>query len=118
MSERGLTPTPVRLYLLSARGYSTYIRPAPNGWRWVKTGEEAIDLVSTGEVVEASLDHDLGEGEQEGYRLVLWMAENGMWPREAISVHSSNPPGSTRMCSVIERYDHYRRIPGTRRFKA
>jgi hypothetical protein len=68
-SERGLTPAPVRLYPLSARGYSTYIRPTPNDWRWVKTVEEAVDLISSGEVVEASLDHDLGSGEQEGYKL-------------------------------------------------
>jgi hypothetical protein len=35
----------------------------------VKTVEEAVDLISSGEVVEASLDHDLGSGEQEGYKL-------------------------------------------------
>jgi hypothetical protein len=39
-----------------------------------------------------------------------------MWPREAISVHSANPPGAKRMCGVIERYGHYRRVPGTMRF--
>ena len=80
------------------------IRPAPEGWVWVETVEEAIELMSSGEVLEASLDHDLGDGEQEGYALVLYMAENDLWPKEAISVHSSNPPGAERMCGVIERY--------------
>lgn len=67
-------------------------------------------------VVEASLDHDLGDGEQEGYKLILHMAENNLWPSEAISVHSANPPGAKRMCGVIERYGNYRRVPGTMRF--
>lgn len=92
------------------------IREAPEGWKWVNTVEEAINLISTGEVVEASLDHDLGDGQQEGYRLVLWMAENDVWPSDAISVHSSNPPGSERMCGVIERYGNYRRLPGGKKF--
>lgn len=92
------------------------MRPAPDGWVWVRTVEEAIELMSSGEVVEASLDHDLGDGEQEGYRLVLWMAENDTWPTGFVSVHSSNPPGAERMCGVIERYGGYRRVPGRRRF--
>jgi hypothetical protein len=29
------------------------------GWVWVKTAEEAINLLKTGNVVRASLDHDL-----------------------------------------------------------
>jgi hypothetical protein len=36
-------------------------RPPPDGeWAWVKTPEEAIELLATGEVSEISLDHDLG----------------------------------------------------------
>lgn len=92
------------------------LRPAPEGWIWIETVEGAIELIFSGEVVEASLDHDLGDGQQEGYRLVLYMAENNLWPKEAISVHSSNPPGSERMCGMIERYGDYQRVPGTRRF--
>lgn len=41
------------------------MRPAPDGWRWVRTVEEAIELMSSGEVVEASLDHDLGDGDRK-----------------------------------------------------
>jgi hypothetical protein len=80
--------------------------------------EETISLMEVGNLCEASLDHDLDEGIDEEYRLVLWMAENGVWQSEAVTVHSSNPPGAERMCGVIERYESYRRIPGARRFVA
>jgi hypothetical protein len=76
--------------------------------------EEAISLMEVGNVCEASLDHNLGEG----YRLVLWMAENGVWQSEPVTVHSSNPPGAEWMCGVIERDGPYRKIPGARRFVA
>lgn len=36
------------------------LRPPPPGWEWAKTVEEAILIIESGEVVEASLDHDLG----------------------------------------------------------
>jgi len=91
-------------------------RPAPEGWEWAKTFGEAVAIMRGGGVAEASLDHDLGEGIDEGYKLVLWMAEHGRWPSRAIGVHSANPPGAERMCGVIERYGPYRRVPGTRRF--
>jgi hypothetical protein len=94
------------------------LRPVPDGSKWAKTVDEAISLMEAGNVTEVSLDHDLGEGVDEGYRLVLWMAENDTWPSETISVHSSNPPGAERMSGVIERYDPYRRIHGTRNFMA
>lgn len=94
------------------------LRSPPEGWVWAKTVEEAIPIIESGVVEQASLDHDLGEGIDEGYRLVLWMAEHGGWPSKGMSVHSSNPPGAERMCGVIERYGPYRRILGTRKFVA
>lgn len=36
------------------------VRPAPEGWRWVKTAGEALTLLLRGGVKIASLDHDLG----------------------------------------------------------
>jgi hypothetical protein len=47
------------------------LRPVPEGWTWVKTVGEAISLMESGDVTEASLDHDLGEGIGEGHRLVF-----------------------------------------------
>jgi hypothetical protein len=64
------------------------------------------------------LDHDLGEEVEEGYALVLWIAEHGIWPTQAVSVHSSNPLGAHRMAAVIERYSLYQRVQGTKRFVA
>jgi hypothetical protein len=101
-----------------ARLWLDDLRLPPEGWIWAETVEEAISLMEGGNVTEASLDHDLGEGVAEGHRLVLWMAENDVWPSEAISVHSSNPPGAQRMCATVEHYGPYRKVPGARRFGA
>lgn len=78
-------------------------RPAPEGWTWVKTVPEAIELMESGEVKEASLDNDLGEGEIEGRKLVLWMAEHDCWP-VVIHVHSANVVASVYMTAMIKRY--------------
>lgn len=52
-------------------------RPAPAGWTWVHTATEAIEWLSKGTVLEISLDHDLGDGEQAGtgYDVVCWIEE-------------------------------------------
>lgn len=97
---------------------------------WVKTVEEAKEKILTGEVVNASLDHDLGacpdclggrtfeqwlaenNGKSTpncshygtGYDLCLWMAETGHWPKHKPIVHSANPVGRERMRGVIDRY--------------
>jgi hypothetical protein len=103
------------------------IRPAPAGWRWVKTVEEAQAFLVRGNVTHASLDHDLGacaecmhgrtpeqwleehKFEQmpncdhfgTGYTLVCWMEKNDIWPSEMCVVHSRNPAGRLRMMQVI-----------------
>jgi hypothetical protein len=95
------------------------LRPAPAGWELAKNVQEAKAALLGGEVKEASLDHDLGEGHgKEGYDLVLWMAEHSVWPEKGLSVHSANPPGAEKMCALVERYGPYRRVEGTRRFVA
>jgi hypothetical protein len=100
-------------------------RPAPEGWTWVKTLEEAKQQLVTGQVEEASLDHDLGlrkigskkvklsDGsiieedvtiEENGTHLVDWMAATNHWPKQKPRVHSMNPVGAQRMRQTIERY--------------
>lgn len=82
------------------------------GWTWVKTYEEAIAYLSSGNVVEASLDHDLDisatlgypADEKTGYDVVCWMEENNVWPTNGVKVHSMNPVGAQRMRKVIEKY--------------
>ena len=105
------------------------MRPAPEGWHHVKTVQEAKDALLTGSVVRASLDHDLGacpaclngrtpeqwltetnytqmpncEHFGNGYQLICWMEENGIWPPEGTRVHSANPAGSFKMRQAIEK---------------
>ena len=84
------------------------------GWEWVKTYDEAVALLKTGNVEECSLDHDLtipqtmGEfcPEKTGYDVVCWMEENDVWPVKGTHIHSMNPSGSVRMRQVVERYSH------------
>jgi hypothetical protein len=82
------------------------VRVAPRGWTHVRTPEEAIELLRSGEVDEISLDHDLGlttpESERTGYDVLAWLEEAigfGTWehPVPVIHVHSANPVGWRRM---------------------
>lgn len=75
----------------------------PKDWTVVRTYEEAVELLKTGDVVEATLDHDLGQ-DVTGYDLVCWMEENNVWPREGTRVHSANPSGSAAMRRVIRKH--------------
>lgn len=79
---------------------------------WCKTAEEAIDLLKTGKVTFASLDHDLSvqatlgmpkRGEKTGLTVVLWMEANQVWPKNGVRVHSVNPEGRAKMERVISR---------------
>lgn len=102
------------------------VRPAPDGWVWVKTVDEAKPYFERREVRRASLDHDLGACAEcmggmsteewlvksgmtamphcdhfgTGYTLVCWLEETRLWP-EAVNVHSANPVGRERMRQVI-----------------
>jgi hypothetical protein len=77
------------------------------GYTVVKTYEEAIELLKTGKVEKASLDHDLGT-EKTGYDVICWMEENNVWPRNGVIVHSQNPVGKQKMEVVVKK--HYGRI--------
>jgi hypothetical protein len=82
------------------------------GWHWVKTADEAIAALATGEVDQCSLDHDLDMSatigreptEKTGYDVVCWMEETGNWPKQKPRVHSMNPVGAARMRQAIERH--------------
>lgn len=93
------------------------------GWAWAKTAAKAITYLRTGEVTEASLDHDLTDeqmvkggffgqvhedGHKSGYDVVCWLEQHPeFWPINGVKVHSANPSGAARMRQVINR--HYRR---------
>ena len=81
-------------------------REAPAGWHRVYWPEEAIALLSTGNVVEISLDHDLGDDERgTGYDVIVWIEEqvalHGMRP-PLIHVHSANSSARERMVRGVE----------------
>jgi len=72
-------------------------RDPKGGWTVVRTADDAIDLLLTGEVTAISLDHDLEDFRQDpyprevtGFAVVRWMVENGVFPR-VVNVHSMSP---------------------------
>lgn len=91
------------------------VRPAPEGWEWVYTVDEAKAVLGLWYAIidSLSLDHDLGEDAEErslpnGYNLTLWMAEHQIWPAGEIRIHSANPVGLENMAATILRYGPYK----------
>lgn len=102
------------------------IRPAPEGWTWARTNAQAQEIIATGNVVEISLDHDLGldyfteeqidadpellfgkgQSEQTGYDLVVWMIDNECVP-PMVTIHSWNPAGAERMRWQLRNFGHH-----------
>lgn len=71
------------------------------GWTVARSSSEAIEILRGGDVVQCSLDHDLG-GDDTGYIVICWMEENNVFPVDGIFVHSANPVGKARIQSVID----------------
>ena len=79
-------------------------RQAPEDWHLVSTPREAIDWLQTGSVEEISLDHDLGDGPDNGYQVILWIEEAvalRQFVPPKIRVHSANPSARQKMESGI-----------------
>jgi hypothetical protein len=113
-TDTGLIPSPVKLPPGEGpiKLYLDDLRPTPPGWLGVKTVEEAIAVLQSGRVQEASLDHDLGLEHRSGYELTVWMKQHNVWPGNGVTVHSDNGPGIQNMCEEIESgtRECYRRI--------
>ena len=80
-------------------------RATPEGWTRVYWPDEAIALLETGEVMEISLDHDLGDDDRgTGYDVLLWIEEavatRGFVP-PVMGVHSANSSARLRMEAAI-----------------
>lgn len=71
-------------------------------WRWAKTVGEAMVLCMQNDVLEMSLDHDLGLDAGTGYTFVQWMVKTATWPQAKPAVHSANPQGKKAMEALIE----------------
>jgi len=81
-------------------------RPTPPGWTAVRWPQEAIALLKTGQVIELSLDHDLGDDSRgTGYDVLTWIEEavvtRGFAPPPIIAVHSANSSARLRMEAAI-----------------
>lgn len=113
----------MKLWLDDCRDPAKFIKTDWQTWTWVKTAEDAIALLRTGQVEFASLDHDLTDrqmvqggylgriyedGQQSGYDVVCWLEQHPeFWPKYGVKVHSANPAGRARMLQVIDR--HYQK---------
>ena len=85
--------------------------PPDKSWAWVTTATAAIEMLKSGEVDEASLDHDL-EFNQQGYldafgrgtglevaRFIALMVR----PPAIVRVQSMNPIGAKAMLDALQR---------------
>ncbi|MEA2581360.1 MAG: hypothetical protein QOE83_2252 [Actinomycetota bacterium] len=76
-------------------------------WIWVKTSHEAIALLDSENIVESSLDFDLGEAAEngDGYSVVAWIEERTATDDDyvppCLHVHSSNLAGRSRLEAAV-----------------
>jgi hypothetical protein len=93
------------------------VRHPPNEeWIWAKTNADAIFMLAHFNVVECSLDHDLGakptgddetdafvvgSGEETGMDLVQWLVEHDDRMPERVRIHSMNAPAAQRMRAAL-----------------
>lgn len=86
-------------------------RPAPAGWMWVKTVEDAIQALRSNRVEEISLDHDLGI-EATGYDVMLYLercAFEGKPIPTQIRIHTANSVGREKMKQCLESIERLRK---------
>lgn len=69
-------------------------RTTPDGWTRTYTVEQTIEQLQSRKVTHLSLDNDLGEGNQEGYRVLDWLEETVFFdmtfPMPEVQIHSAN----------------------------
>ena len=86
------------------------IRPAPAGYVWVKSVNQAQRFILGAEnlgedILELNLDHDLGDYAYDGgdaIKLMLWLAETERF--YPVELHTMNPVGRENMQALIDRY--------------
>lgn len=80
-------------------------RPAPRGWEWCHSVNQARDCLRRGRVAWASLDHDLGDEILDGgtaLGLISWLTSEELWPSRGTRVHSSSRSSTERMLAAID----------------
>ena len=91
------------------------VRPAPDGYVWAKSVDEAIDDIIFTDILRIfddenieieliDIDHDAGNYASYGgdyIKLLDWLEETGR--NYPIRIHSMNPVGIQNMRAIIER---------------
>lgn len=86
------------------------VRPAPEGYTWLKSVNEAKHCISVWEyqmfkdIELIDIDHDAGDYVNNGgdyIRLLDWFEEIGL--NYPIRIHSMNPVGVANMRAIIQR---------------
>ena len=87
------------------------VRPAPEGYRWLKSvnqAKEAIEVfesfTSLFDIEIIDLDHDAGDYANDGgdyIKLLDWLEETGR--NYPIHIHSMNPVGIQNMRVIIQK---------------
>ncbi len=82
------------------------LRPSPEGWVWVKTTREAMQIIINGGVLIISLDHDLGPVKETGGDVLRLLEEQvfakGFWG-PMIEIHTMNPVARSWMLKVARK---------------
>lgn len=89
------------------------VRPAPEGYKWIKSVNEAIHFLEVGKWYDTyivdiefiiDIDHDAGDYAPEGgdyIRILDWMEKEGM--SATFHIHSMNPVGVQNMRNIIRK---------------
>ena len=84
------------------------VRPAPTGYIWAKSVNQAkLDILDREDLVPfelLDLDHDSGDYFPDGgdyIKLLDWLEETGR--NYSIRIHSQNPVGIQNMRAIIQR---------------
>jgi len=83
--------------------------PPSEDWIHVTNVDAVTKLMEVADVVELSLDHDLGDDEVHGRGIdvIDWLVVRHVvhgedrWPRDGISLHTGNPVGRENMARAI-----------------
>ena len=92
--------------------YVDDIRIAPEDWVQAWNAAQAIRMLSTGEVTDLSLDHDLGVSAlATGYDIMLWIEYQVHTEDEFelpnIKFHTANPAGRSNMEAALKSIQRY-----------
>ena len=90
-------------YITEIKVYLDDERPTPKGWIGVKTPKEVVNLLKTKNVVQLSLDHDLGDDKNigTGYDVLNWIEKevftNPKFKCPKIKIHTANLSARVKM---------------------